>query len=134
MRAVRAAEERRVVYVDLKVSKDGFGGAAVSTRPSWDVELSAQGALSDAIEHGQVRGNDTHASSDSGPRVTVGFRFPDAPVVIATKLADGMQRLLKEYDYSNRNEKFGKGHRYAHPSSMTLVLGPTCCVLVHRSC
>jgi hypothetical protein len=43
--------------------------------------------------------------------VSVSFRIPAAEGVVATKLVDGMARLLAEYSYSAEGEQFGKGHR-----------------------
>ena len=70
-RAVRAAEERRLVYVDVAVGRDATGSFV--------------------------------------PRLS--FRFPDAPQVVATKLVEGMGRLLTEYDYRGDSHRFGRSHR-----------------------
>jgi len=72
MRGVKAAAERRAVYVDLRVAQS---------------------------EDGQFV-----------PRLS--FRFPDAPTVVATKLRDGMDRLMAEYDYRGDGVKFSKNHRW----------------------
>ena len=43
-------------------------------------------------------------------RVSLGFSYPEN-VTSVSRLADGITRLMSEYDYTNKKEHFKKGHR-----------------------
>ena len=51
------------------------------------------------------------AAGGEPPAVRLAFSFPEK-VVGATRLRDGIERVMSEYDWTSRSETFSKGHRW----------------------
>lgn len=50
-------------------------------------------------------------ASGNPPAVRLAFGFPEK-VVGATRLRDGIERIMSEYDYTSKSEAFNKNHRW----------------------
>ena len=51
------------------------------------------------------------AAAGAPPAVRLAFSFPEK-VVGATRLREGIERIMSEYDWTSRSESFSKGHRW----------------------
>ena len=64
-----------------------------------------------ALSVGAIAGSSSARVPGGGGPVSLSFSFPDK-VVGATRLHDGLERIMYEYDWTNKSEAFKKDHRW----------------------
>ena len=64
------------------------------------------------------------AAAGAPPAVRLAFSFPEK-VVGATRLREGIERIMSEYDWTSRSETFSKGHRWMQLLDSVELTSPT---------